>query len=151
MNQLKSLILKIFTWKKNVQSIDSSENNYLNKEISLTLIDFIFNNNFKSNVKINGRYIRLSEKFINRTLKVKRSPIIIIEYSYRLPSPVNNNKFTVRKQGSSVIVIKEGYFKHFNVSIENSNSINTITNLVTTAIKKDLRNKDCGEISSRGK
>lgn len=154
MNLLMSLLSKIFLWKKNTHSKLTLENSYLNREISFTLNCFEFNNGFKSNVRINGRFIVLNNNFVNHLFGIKESPIVIIEYNYRLPSPINNDKFTIRKQGSSLFVIKGRYNKIpilFKGNIKNNKDINCFIEIVKSAIEKDLRKKDCGEPNSRGK
>lgn len=138
-----SLISDLFSRKENKQP-DDFFNGYFNREITFTLTDVKLETGYITNIRVACRIVLLSKDWIDVHFGVSKPPVLIIDYNYRTPSPVNDNKFTRHKQGPYQLIIKGNRRKHsilLNNSFESFDYDRKLTELVMSVVKKDLRDK----------
>lgn len=141
MNRLVTLISNLFS-RKNHNQYNDLLNSYINREITFTLKDVKLESGHLKNVRVACRIVLLSKIWINEYFGIRRPPLLIIDYSYRIPSPVHDGRFTRHKQGPYQIVIKGNKRKHsvlLNNNFESFDGDKRLTDLIMSVVKKDLR------------
>lgn len=144
MNRLMTLISNLFSRKDRNQPNSDPIDGYFNKEISFTLTDVKLENGHLKNIRVACRVVMLSKFWINKYFGVHRAPMLIIDYSYRTPSPIHNEKFTRHKHGPYQLIIKGNKRKHsvlLNSNLESIDGNNRLIDLIMSVVRKDLRDR----------
>lgn len=117
---------------------------FVNRDLSFTIPEHYFKNGKTCNVRINGRYIYLSKKFIRKNIGLKNVSFIIVNYSYRLPSGGDKNKFTARKYPQPYLTFKN-VTEDGTLPDITTDGVNSLDDIVKNAIVNILKTINCGD------